>query len=131
MPVSLLKHFGDPTEAKPKTRLQAFMDVVDFRSREIRRHPVFVLHYDEQAQNAFLSHDIRLEACKAYMHKTKDSSLTSAQISDIQMVMNEHPDGMMYEVMEELGIEYLQDWIDAKRLKQVGNVTFLGQTPSP
>lgn len=107
------------------------MDVVDFRSREIRRHPVFVLHYDAQAQNACLSRDMRLEACKAYMQRTKDSSLTIAQISDIQMVMNEHPDGMMYEVMEELGIQYLQDWLDAKRLKQVGNVTFLGQAPSP
>lgn len=131
MPVSLLKHFVDPSGEKPKTRLQALMDVVDFRSREIRRHPVFVLHYDAQAQNACLSRDMRLEACKAYMQRTKDSSLTIAQISDIQMVMNEHPDGMMYEVMEELGIQYLQDWLDAKRLKQVGNVTFLGQAPSP
>lgn len=131
MSVSLLKHFGDLSEEKPKTRLQAFMDVVDFRSREIRRHPLFVLHFDAQAQNACLSHDMRFEACKVYMQGTKDSSLTSDQIWDILDVMNENPDGMMYEVMEELGIEYLQDWIETKRLKQVGNVTFLGQAPSP
>ena len=130
MPVSLLKHFGDLPE-KPKTRLQAFMDVVDARARILDRHPMFALHFDAKAQNACLSHDVRFEACKVYMKGTKDFSLTSNQIWDILGVMNENPDGMMYEVMEELGIEYLQDWIETKRLKQVGNVTFLGQSPSP